>query len=366
MSKRKKIIKWSIISIVALVIAVVSFGYWFMSLLPAPTVSKEELAATQPTDLPYLTEDLVPNRGKILAVVTSASTMGDTEKSTGYELTELARAYYVFQANGYDVDIASPQGGLPPVVIDKGDMKEFDYAFLNDREAQRKVQKTIHVADVDSTMYEAIYFVGGKGAMFDFPDNEHIQSLIRTFYEGDKVIGAVCHGPAALVNVMLSDGQPLLQNKQVSCFTSEEELFLIPDAETIFPFLLDAKITERGGQMAKGTMYLKQVSVDGNLVTGQNPWSTWESAESVIRALGHPVKPRTLSPEEHSVSILGTYDKHGIEEARKLTNVLCSQDPYAIDREMLAIHSIVSTMQWDFRKSAHLIGLLRSSNTFLE
>ena len=158
----------------------------------------------------------------------------------------MARAYYVFEANGFEVDIASPQGGNPPRVIDDEDMKEYDYAFLNDAVAQNKVQNSIPMAKVDPEQYQAVYFVGGKGAMFDFPDNPHIKSLIRKYYETGKVVGAVCHGPAALVNVTLSNGKPLLANKTISSFTSEEELFLIPDAREVFPFLLQEKLTEQG------------------------------------------------------------------------------------------------------------------------
>ena len=102
---------------------------------------------------------------QILAVVTSTDVMGASGKTTGYELTELARAYYVFEANGFEVDIASPLGGQPPVVIDGDDMKQFDFAFLNDPVAQNKVSHSIAVADVDPQDYEAVYFVGGKGAM---------------------------------------------------------------------------------------------------------------------------------------------------------------------------------------------------------
>ncbi|MEM9300452.1 MAG: type 1 glutamine amidotransferase domain-containing protein, partial [Bacteroidota bacterium] len=132
MSKRKTVIKWSIITFLGLIILIFSFGYWFLNLLPPPVITKEELRQTLPSELPYLTKNNIPYRGKILAVVTSAAIMGESEKSTGYELTELARAYYVFQANGFKVEVASPLGGKPPVVIDGDDMKEFDYAFLND------------------------------------------------------------------------------------------------------------------------------------------------------------------------------------------------------------------------------------------
>ena len=123
MAKMKTVIKWSIIVLIGLIISIFSFGYWFLNLLPPPVITKEELRQTLSSDLPYLTENQIPYRGKILAVVTSAAIMGESEKSTGYELTELARAYYVFQANGFEVEVASPLGGKPPVVIDGEDRK---------------------------------------------------------------------------------------------------------------------------------------------------------------------------------------------------------------------------------------------------
>ena len=241
--KIRRILKWTSISIVSLVVLVICFGFWFMSLIPE---MDQTLETSMVKDIPYLSEDIVPFRGKILAVVTSTDIMGDTDKSTGYELTELARAYYVFKANGFEVDIASPLGGKPPVVIDDDDMGVFDFAFLNDTEAQQKANNTRAIHEVNPEEYDAIFFAGGKGAMFDFPENKAIQAIVRDYYESNKVVGAVCHGPAALVNVTLNNGRPLLENKTVSGFTNAEELLLISDAKAIFPFLLQDKMIAQG------------------------------------------------------------------------------------------------------------------------
>lgn len=276
MFRKYPVIKWSLISFTSLIILLVSFGFWFFSLLPIDEIKErlKTLETSSVDSLPYLSEDVIPNRGKILAVVTSSNTMGDSGKSTGYELTELSRAYYVFQANGFEVDIASPLGGKPPVVIDDDDMGEFDFAFLNDSIAQYKTAHTIAMNDVDVDAYQGVFFVGGKGAMFDFPDNMAIQSLVRNYHQSGKVIGAVCHGPAALVNVTLDNGRPLIENKKVSGFTNKEELLLIPEAKSIFPFLLQDKLAAQGAQFNEGAMYLEKISHDENLITGQNPWST--------------------------------------------------------------------------------------------
>lgn len=365
MSGKRKIIKWSLIVFAGLITTIVLFGVWFMSLLPPIPESGKDIKTTSPSELSYLTEDIIPYRGKILAVVTSTDQMGSSGKSTGYELTELSRAYYVFQANGFQVDVASPKGGNPPVVIDDGDMKDFDYAFLNDSIAQVKVTQSIAMKDVDPESYEAVYFVGGKGAMFDFPENEHIQSLVRAYYESGKVVGAVCHGPAALVNVTLSDGSPLLANRTVSSFTNEEELLLIPDAAEIFPFLLQDKLTENGAQFNEGFMYLNRVSKDGNLVTGQNPWSTWAVAETIIEQMGYTPKERTITTEENTISVLGMFEAEGYSKAKMTIDQFCTMDTMSIDRELLAVHSIVAAMQFDLLKAVNLIRLLSYSNGYL-
>ena len=366
MSGTRNIIKWSLIVFVGLIVTLVSFGFWFMSLLPEPAMSQEEMKNTTPNDLEYLTQNAIPYRGKILAVVTSCAVMGNSGKATGYELTELARAYYVFEANGFEVEVASPLGGEPPMVQDSDDMKMFDYAFLNDSLAQRKVTQSIALKDVDPDKYQGIYFVGGKGAMFDFPQNKHIQSIVKEYYESGKVVGAVCHGPAALVNVTLSNGQHLLAGRTISSFTSEEELFLIPEAREIFPFLLQEKLVEKGARFNEGTMYLNTVSKDNQIVTGQNPWSTWEMAESMIAQLGYTPKKRAVTAEENSVTILAGYERDGYKVAKNTLLQYYFGQNRPIDYELLAVHSIVAAMQFNITKSFDLIRLLAYGNSLME
>jgi len=366
MSRIRRIFKWSLIVFVSFTLSIILFGVWFMNLLPEPTISNEDLKHTQPSDLTYLTENIVPSRGRILAVVTSSELMGTSGKSTGYELTELARAYYVFQANGFEVHIASPLGGQPPVVIDTDDMKGYSYAFLNDSSAQKKVNHTIPIKDINPDGYEAVYFVGGKGAMFDFPQNKHIQSIVQDYYESGKVIGAVCHGPAALVNVTLNNGRPLLAGKSVSSFTNKEELLLISDAREIFPFLLQDKLIENGAQFDEGAMYLNNVSRDGNLVTGQNPWSTWAVAESIIEQLGYEPKPREVTAEENAIQVLEMYESEGYTEAKMIVSKFYSSHKTPVDRELLAVHSLLAAYRLNFVKSVNLIQLLRYSKLLVE
>jgi len=363
MTGKRRIVKWSLISLGSLIVSIALFGVWFMSLIPPSPESAENLKSITPADLPYLSENNIPNRGKILAVVTSTNQIKANGKSTGYELTELSRAYYVFVANGFEVDIASPKGGTPPVVLD--DLNEYDYAFLNDTIAQAKVRNSIAMSDVDTKAYQAVYFVGGKGTMFDFPDNPYIQSLVKEYYEGGKVVSAVCHGPAALLNVKLSTGEFLIANREVSSFTNREELLIIPDAAELFPFLLQDKLIAQGAKFKEGFMYLNKVSKDGNLITGQNPWSTWALAEAVIEKLGYKPKQRTFTTEENTVSILEKLEADGYNKAKEALDNLCVNDAMSVDRGVMAMHSIVATMDFDLSKALRITRLLSYSNNYL-
>ena len=353
-------LKKILIGLAGVVVSVIAFGAWFISLLD-DSYNPANFESYTAQQLPYLANAVTQKRGRILAVVTSTDKMGTSDKSTGYELTELSRAYYVFVANGFDVDIASPQGGEPPVVIDDDDMGPFDYAFLNDPVAREKVLATIPTAQVNPDDYAAVYFVGGKGAMFDFPDDPAIQQLVKQLYQDDKVVGAVCHGPAALVNVKLDNGSALLENKQVSSFTNDEELLLIPDAKDIFPFLLEDKLVAAGAVFQAGPAYLEQVSHDGNLITGQNPWSVWPLAEAMITQLGDTPIPRQITGDENSVAILAAYQELGYEQAREQMRSLIAQQGAIVNRNLIAMHGIVAAMRGNPIKSFEHIKLVAAA-----
>lgn len=361
MSNTKKILIATSVSVFAIIISVLIFGYWFIGAIQKDRLFSDGIESTTPNDLPYLHRDSIAYRGKILAVVTSHATLGQTGKPTGYELSELARAYYIFSANGFEVDVASPKGGEAPIVMDDNDMGPYDYAFLNDPEAQSKIKATIEIDHVNPEEYQALYFVGGKGAMFDFPENFTLQRLIAHYFENGKVIGAVCHGPAALVNVSLSDGSYLLEDKKISAFTNKEELFLIPDALEVFPFMLQDKLIERGARFQEGTMYSEKVAIDGKLVSGQNPWSTWSVAESMIEQIGYIPKPRESTPEENAIRILNAYHTSGYTSAIGQLKMLIQGGKH-IQREVIAVHGLVAAMNFEFGKMINLIRLISHLN----
>jgi putative intracellular protease/amidase len=347
----KKIVITATILITLVAVSLFGAKSWIKNLLPEKShfvVIKQ----TQISDLPYVTQNIPAYRGNILAVVTSVNTMGE-DQNTGYEHTELARAYWVFTANGFNVDIASPKGGKAPVVIDGDDMGAYDYAFLNDKAIQQKVASTITLAEINPNDYEAVYFVGGKGAMFDFPDNPYVQSIAKILFQNNKVVSAVCHGPSALVNVQLDNGDMLVSNKKVSGFTNEEELFLISDAKKIFPFLLQDKLIEQGAHFKAGSSYLDKVTQDGKLITGQNPWSVWTLAEKVVAELGYQPKSRVRTPEEYSVELLMTYDSFGFEAAKEDLK----RQPQVYQRILIVMHSVLAFMQFDLNKGIELLSL---------
>ncbi|GAB3331378.1 type 1 glutamine amidotransferase domain-containing protein [Marilutibacter aestuarii] len=305
-------------------------------------------------DLPFLRARTSGQRGRILAVVTSTPLIGDSGRKAGYELTELSRAYWTFLANGYEVDIASPLGGEPPMRLDQDDTGDADYAFLNDARARHKLANSLPLSGVDPTLYQAVYFVGGKGAMFDFPGNPAIARIVAEIAPRG-VVGAVCHGPAALIGLRDASGRPWLQGRWVTGFTNAEELFLIENARELFPYLLQDELSRQGARFVEGPVYLDNTVVDERLVTGQNPWSTWSVAEHMVRALGHEPVPRARSAEEISVQLLATYHEAGIEAALAMKAGAARSD-----RRLLLMHAVVAAMQWRLREAYQLQRLARN------
>ncbi|WP_201001561.1 type 1 glutamine amidotransferase domain-containing protein [Paenibacillus glycanilyticus] len=215
---------------------------------------------------------------RVLMVVTTADKLSDTER-TGLWLSEFGEAYLAFSGEGYEITIASPLGGQAPL-----DHRSLEGISQELRDTAGYLTDTIKLSlvhDIDS--YDAIFLPGGHGTMFDMPGNELLQSIIRTLYETGKVVAAVCHGPAALVGVQLSDGHPLVAGKTVAAFTDEEERETTLDR--YMPFLLESKLRELGANVVLSPNWTDNVQVDGNLITGQNPQSTESAAKEVIAQL---------------------------------------------------------------------------------
>jgi putative intracellular protease/amidase len=222
----------------------------------------------------------------VLMVLTSHARLGDTGKPTGFFLGEVTHPLEVFEKAGLTVELVSIKGGEPPV--DGLDLDDpVNARYWNDPAFRAKLSATKSLADVNPTDYAGVYFSGGHGTMWDFPDDEAVQRAARALYEAGAPVGAVCHGPAALVNVKLSDGNYLVSGKEVSAFTNDEEEKV--GLTKVVPFLLATKLVERGAKHRAAPDFEKQVVVSGNLVTGQNPASAAGVAEEMVEMLkGQP------------------------------------------------------------------------------
>jgi putative intracellular protease/amidase len=219
----------------------------------------------------------------VLVVLTSHAQMGDTGKPTGFFLGELTHPLEVFEKASVPVVLASIQDGEPPV--DGLDLKdEINARYWNDPEFRAKLAATKKLSDLDPADYSAVFFSGGHGTMWDFPDDAAVQKFARELYEAGSPVGAVCHGPAALVNVKLSGGNYLVAGKEVSAFTNSEEEKV--GLTKVVPFLLATKLEERGAKHLAAPDFQKQVVASGNLVTGQNPASAAGVAEKMVELLG--------------------------------------------------------------------------------
>lgn len=213
-------------------------------------------------------------------VVTTADKMNE-EHETGLWLSEFGEAYVEFAEKGYDITVASPLGGKAPV-DERSLQGETPQEVLD---TAKHLENTVKLDEItDASKFDAIFLPGGHGTMFDLPDNEKLQAIIRDLYEANKVVAAVCHGPAGLVGVKLSDGTPLVAGKTVTAFTDDEERETTLDR--FMPFLLETRLRELGAQFEGAANWADHIQVDGHLITGQNPQSTISAAKEVIKQLG--------------------------------------------------------------------------------
>ena len=218
----------------------------------------------------------------VLCVVTSAHVKGETGISTGFWMAELTHPLAKLKDAGLAVEFASIQGGQPP--IDGFDLNDpVNARFWADVDFRRAMRNTLRLADVDPARYSAIFFAGGHGVMWDFPQSEAVQRVTRAIYENGGLVSAVCHGPAALVNVRLSSGAHLVAGKKLAAFTNAEEADM--HAVDIVPFLLASALVDHGALHQPGDNWSTQVVTDGRLITGQNPQSAAGVGEALRDAL---------------------------------------------------------------------------------
>jgi putative intracellular protease/amidase len=244
-----------------------------------------------------------PAAADTVLIVVSGEGRDQGKTRPGFEMDEFAQAYLIFRDNGLAVQVASPRGG--PVEADKFDPKEpFNARVLADPAATALLADTRATATLRAADYAAVYVVGGKGAMFDLPTDAALRGLLGTLHDGGGVVAAVCHGPAALVDVRLADGSLLVAGRRMTGFTNAEEGVFGKRWVKEFPFLLETALRERGARWEQAPLMMPKLVVDGRLITGQNPYSTPAVAEAIVRATGRTPVARTPWRDEASMALV--------------------------------------------------------------
>ena len=223
---------------------------------------------------------------KILMVLTSHDRLGDTGKKTGFWLEEFAAPYYVLKDAGAEITLASPKGGQPPLdpKSDEPDAQtEATKRFKADDAAQAELAGTHRLSKVKADDFDAVFYPGGHGPLWDLAEDAGSISLIEAFARADKPVAAVCHAPGVLRHVKGPDGEYLVKGRKVAGFTNGEE-----DAvglTEVVPFLVEDMLKANGGLYEKGADFAPFVLSDGKLITGQNPASSEEAAKALLGLL---------------------------------------------------------------------------------
>ena len=223
---------------------------------------------------------------KVLMILTSHDRLGDTGKPTGFWLEEFAAPYYVLRDAGVDITLASPKGGQPPVdpkSDEPGSQTPAMQRFRTDPEAQRALANTVKLSSVSADDYDAVFYPGGHGPLWDLAEDRSSIGLIERLYAAGKPVAAVCHGPAVLRRAKGPDGAPLVKGKTVTGFSNTEEAAV--ELTKVVPFLVEDVLKANGGRYSRGEDWASHAVVDGNLITGQNPASSEATAKALLEAL---------------------------------------------------------------------------------
>jgi putative intracellular protease/amidase len=220
---------------------------------------------------------------KILIPVTNHSTLGTTEQENGTFSPEITHSLQVFLAAGFEYDIASIKGGKAPIYGTDIEGDAVNIAILNNEEFQNRINNTLPVSDINIADYDAVFYPGGFGLLSDLASNQDFARSSAKHYEDGGILAAVCHGPAALLPITLSNGKKLLATKSVTGFTREEEV----DYGTIddIPFLLEESLARNAARYSKAQPWTVLVIEDGRVITGQNPASAHAVAKAIVKQL---------------------------------------------------------------------------------
>ena len=223
---------------------------------------------------------------KVLMVLTSHDTLGNTGRKTGFWLEELAAPYYAFKDAGAEIVLASPKGGKPPLDPKSNEpdsQTEFTHRFEADAEAMAQLATTVRLDSVSQADFDTVFYPGGHGPLWDLAEDKHSIALIESFIAAGKHVAFVCHAPGVLRHVKTLEGKPLVEGRKVTGFTNtEEEAVGLTD---VVPFLVEDELIAKGGVYSKGGDWSSYVVTDGLLITGQNPTSSAATAEQLLKQL---------------------------------------------------------------------------------
>lgn len=224
---------------------------------------------------------------KILIVLTSHDRLGDTGNKTGFWLEEFAAPYYVFKDAGATITLASPAGGQPPLdpkSDEPGAQTAATERFRKDQDAQRQLATTQPLASIDVANFDAVFYPGGHGPLWDLANDKVSIALIEAAVRAGTPLGLVCHAPGALIKTRGADGQPLIAGRKVTGFSNSEEAAV--GLTKVVPFLIEDEFQRLGGHYEKGADWHPHVVTDGKLITGQNPASSEGVANALLGLLG--------------------------------------------------------------------------------
>ena len=223
---------------------------------------------------------------KVLIVLTSHEDLGSTGQKTGFWIEEFAAPFYVLKDKGVQITLASPKGGQPPI-DPKSATVDFQtpatVRFNEDKALQEVLSKTLKLESVKAADYDAIFYPGGHGPLWDLAEDKHSIALIEDFVRNKKPVSAVCHAPAVFKHTKNADGTPLVKGKKVTGFTNSEEEAV--QLTKVVPFLVEDMLKENGGDYSKGSDWAPHAVEDGLLITGQNPASSEKVAELLLKKL---------------------------------------------------------------------------------
>jgi putative intracellular protease/amidase len=222
----------------------------------------------------------------ILFVLTSHDELGNTDKKTGFWVEEFAYPYYALLDEGANITLATPKGGTAPVdPQSEGDdaQTEATERYYNDEETKQKINNTKRISEVDADDFDAVFYPGGHGPLWDLAEDEESISLIEAFNAQGKPVSFVCHAPAALKNVKGTDGEPLVSGKKVTGFSNDEEAAV--GLTEVVPFLVEDMLVKNGADYSKAGSWAPYAVEEGNLITGQNPASSELVAKKLLKKI---------------------------------------------------------------------------------